>query len=150
MSKLSRNYTILYVIEPDLSKPDLNNLKQDFFYLQTSLLYTNDQRQRVIRVHNSVIRISDYISEVYSAINYQALLSCVMRMNLVQFCSLKPFTDIQIELTNIMKKIFAGISHNTPTTYQTELLPYLALGFLGILKNMVFQAQYINNCELNR
>ena len=139
----------MYCIEPDTNVQQ-SSIKSDknFFFIQTSLLYTNDQRQRLIRVHNIIVPVSDYLSEIYSAVNYQALLSCVVRRTLVQFCSTKPFTDIQIDLTNVMKRIFAGISHNTSTANQTEVLPYLALGFLGVLKNMVFQAQYINNCRI--
>ena len=147
MSKIISNYSILYTFAPEDSQVQLES-PQTRFYIQTSLLYTNEKRQRLIRIHNYALRVTDQVKEVYNAINYQAVLATVMRQNLAQFCSLKPFVDIQIDITNTMKKIFAGIAHNTNYKVQEELLPYLALGFLGILKNIVFQAQYINNCNL--
>ena len=147
MSKLNSNYSILYTFDPDDSQIKLDG-PQNRFYIQTSLLYTNERRQRLIRVHNYALKITDQLKEVYNNINYQALLATVMRQNIAQFSSLKPFVDIQIDITNTMKKIFAGIAHHSSHKVQEDLLPYLALGFLGILKNIVFQAQYINNCRL--
>lgn len=147
MSILTSNYSILYTFEPDDSQLQVDG-PQNRFYIQTSLVYTNEKRQRLIRVHNYAIRITDQLKEVYNAVNYQALLATIMKLNIAQYCSLKPFVDIQIDITNTMKKIFAGISHDCNHSIQEELLPYLALGFLGILKNIVFQAQYINNCKL--
>lgn len=147
MSKLNSNYSILYTFDPEDSKLQLDG-PQNRFYIQTSLLYTNERRQRLIRVHNYAIRITDQLKDVYNAINYQVVLATVMRQNMAQYCSLRPFVDIQIDITNTMKKIFAGIAHQSSHKIQEEILPYLALGFLGILKNIVFQAQYINNCKL--
>lgn len=147
MSKLTSNYSILYTFEPEDSQIQLDG-PQTRFHIQTSLLYTNERRQRLIRVHNYALRITDQLKEVYNAINYQTVLATVMRQNMSQFASLRPFVDIQIDITNTMKKIFTGIAHNASHKVQEEILPYLALGFLGILKNIVFQAQYINNCKV--
>ena len=147
MSKIIRNYSILYTFEPDDSQTQLDG-PQNHFYIQTSLLYTNEKRQRLIRVHNYALKITDKLKEVYNNINYQAILASVMRQNLSQFSSLRPFVDIQIDITNTMKKVFVGMAHNSSHKTQEEILPYIALGFLGILKNIVYQAQYINNCKL--
>ena len=118
------------------------------FYVQTSLLYTNEKRQRLIRVHNYMVPASNTLAEVYSAIDFQTLLAALVRKNLTQYISARPLPDIQQEIISQFKKIFTGISAQTSTTVQEQLLSYLALGFLGILKHIVYQAQYINNCIL--
>ena len=112
MSKIISNYTILYIFEPDDSTIQVDG-SQSRFYIQTSLLYTNERRQRLIRVHNYALKITDQLKEVYNNINYQALLATVMRQNMSQFSSLRPFVDIKIDITNTMKKIFAGIAHHS-------------------------------------
>ena len=150
-SRLIRNYSILYNFEPD-NNPAITNAKTvsqaNTFFIQTSLLYTNDKRQRMLRVHNYVIPASQALGSVYSNIDFQVLLAALVRKNITQYVSTRPLPDIQLDIINQFKKIFAGIAAQTPVSVQQELLPYLGLGFLGILKQPVFQAHYINNCEL--
>jgi len=146
MSNFISNYSILYTFESDDSQMKLDG-PQNKFYIQTSLLYTNEKRQRLIRIHNYALKITDQLKEVYNNINYQAVLATTMRQHMVLFNSLRPFIDIQIDITNSMKKLFTSIAHHANHKIQEELLPYLALGYLGIMKSIVFQAQYINNCK---
>ena len=102
----------------------------------------------MLRVHNYVIPASQALGSVYSNIDFQVLLAALVRKNITQYVSTRPLPDIQLDIINQFKKIFAGIAAQTPVSVQQELLPYLGLGFLGILKQPVFQAHYINNCEL--
>ena len=102
----------------------------------------------MLRVHNYVAAVSSSISSVYSAIDFQTLVAAFVRKNLTQYVSTRPLPDIQIDIINQFKKIFAGISAQAPQAVQQELLPYLALGFLGVLKQPIFQAHYLNNCKV--
>lgn len=103
----------------------------------------------MLRVHNYVIPVSQTVGAVYTNIDFQVLLAAMVRKNLTQYVSTRPLPDIQLDIINQFKKVFTGIAAQTPVSVQQELLPYLGLGFLGILKQPIFQAQYINNCELN-
>lgn len=103
----------------------------------------------MLRVHNFVAPVADSIVSVYSAIEFQALLSALVRKNLSQFVSTRPLPDIQLDVINQFKKIFTAIAAQTPASTQETLLPYLAAGFLGILKTPIFQAHYLNNCKLS-
>lgn len=149
MSLIKRSYTILYTLEPDGGLgPALDKSlpPPNAFYLQTSLLYTNERRQRMLRVHNYMVPVSNSLSEVYSAIDFQSLVAALVRKNITQYVSTRPLPDIQQDVIAQFKKVFTGIAAQTPQSVQEELLSYLALGFLGILKHIVFQAHYINNC----
>ena len=57
-------------------------------------------------------------------------------VNIVSKISL---VDLQIELVNEIKKYFTGTAMNTSDDFQINTLPYIALGFLGLLKNIVYQ-----------
>ena len=152
MSKVTRNYSIMYSFEPDQmsigSAQSKELTSQNVFYIQTSLLYTNENRQRMLRVHNYGVRTSKDLTDVYSHIDYQTLLTSMMRKKLSGFVSQLPLIDIQLEIINDLKKMFKGISAQTSSDYQSTILPFIALGFLGILKCSIFQAHYINNCKL--
>lgn len=141
----------MYSFEPDtfnigLNSKDISN--QSVFYIQTSLLYTNEARQRLLRVHNYSVRISPNAGEVYGHLDYQTVVASIVRKKIPCFVSQLPLIDIQLEIINDFKKLFKGLAGNTTTDFQGSVLPYLALGFLGMLKSSVFQAHYINNCTL--
>ena len=151
MSALIRNYTIMYTFEPDnnnlsVSSKDVGN--QAVFYIQTSLLFTNESRQRMLRVHNYSVKMSREPVEIYGAMDYQSVLTAILRRKLSSFVSQMPLIDIQLETINDFKKLFKSISAQTSSEFQQRMLPYIALGFLGVLKSSVFQAHYINNCIL--
>lgn len=119
---------------------------ENIFYIQTSLLYTNEKRQRMLRVHNYGVPISSTMSQVFGHIDFQTVIAALVRRNLAQYVSSKPLPDIQIDVINQFKKLFSGIAAHTSQTEQQNMLPYIALGFLGTLKNSIFQSQFINNC----
>ena len=54
---IDENYAVLYTFESDNDKIPK---QQDFFYIQTSLLYTNENRMRMIRVHNYVLPVINH------------------------------------------------------------------------------------------
>lgn len=150
VQNIDENYSIMYTFEPDDSNMDLKNKNDsEYFFLQTSLLYTNENRQRRIRVHNYVLPTTSKNSEIYESLNIQTTLSTVLKQNLVKILSKTSLVDLQVELINQMKLIFSKIAHKTDLQFQTDNLPYLAMGFLGLLKNIVFQGQYINNFKNN-
>lgn len=151
MSGLTRNYSIMYAFEPDnlnLGVGGKDYSSQSSFYVQTSLLYTNEARQRMLKVHNYSVKTSRDTGEIYGAIDYPTLVTAIVRKKLPSFISSVPLIDIQLEMINEFKKLFKGIAGQTSADFQSHILPYLALGFLGVLKSSVFQAHYINNCEL--
>lgn len=142
----------MYQFEPDPTA--LGTAAKDFagqsaFYVQTSLLYTNDARQRMLRVHNYAVRSSRDPSDIYGSLDPQTLVAAMVRRKLPSFVSTVPLIDIQLELVNEFKRVFKGVAAQTSAELQGQLLPHLALGFLGVLKSTVFQAHYINNCELS-
>lgn len=140
----------MYTFEEDSSQAqDTLKNEEQYFFLQTSLLYTNENRQRRIRVHNYVLPTTSKNEEIYESINIQTTLSTVLKQNIVKLLSKTSLIDLQIELVNQMKLIFTKISQKTNLDFQSENLPYLAMGFLGLLKNIVFQGQYINNFKNN-
>lgn len=142
----------MYTFDPDhlnIGMGSKDCTTQPVFYIQTSLLYTNEARQRLLRVHNYSLKISKDLSEVYGGMDYQTVVASVIRKKLPNFVSQLPLIDIQLEIINDFKKLFKGIAGQTTTHFQSSVLPYLALGFLGILKSSVFQAHYINNCLIN-
>jgi hypothetical protein len=139
----------MYQFEPDPQNQAASARQAaNAFYIQTSLLYTNEARHRMLRVHNYCVKTARDLGEVYGAIDYQTLVTAVIRKKLPSFISQVPLIDIQLEVINEFKKIFKGIAAQTSADFQSGILPYLALGFLGVLKSTVFQAHYINNCEL--
>lgn len=141
----------MYVFEPDnftVGPANKDPQAQSMFFLQTSLLYTSENRQRMSRIHNYAVRTSKDLNEVYSSVDYQVLVASILRRKLPNFVSQLPLIDIQLEVINDFKKAFKAIASQTSSETQSSLLPYLALGFLGVLKSPVFQAHYINNCEL--
>lgn len=151
MSLLTRNYTIMYSFEPDhlnmggAQSKEWNS--QNVFYIQTSLLYTNENRQRMLRVHNYGVKTSKDLTEIYSNIDYHAVLTSMIKKKLSGFISQLPLIDLQLETINDFKKVFKGIAAQTSSEYQSSILPFVALGFLGVLKCSIFQAHYINNCK---
>lgn len=141
----------MYTFEPDnlnmgVGAKDVSN--QSVFYIQTSLLYTNENRQRLLRVHNYSVKVTKDQNEVYGGMDYQTVIASLIRKKLPSFVSQLPLIDIQLEIINEFKKLFKGIAGQTSTEFQSSILPYLALGFIGILKSSVFQAHYINNCQI--
>ena len=151
MSTLTRNYTIMYTFEPDTNTIGLNSKdvgNQAVFYIQTSLLFTNESRQRMLRVHNYSIKMSRDPVEIYGAMDYQSVLTAILRRKLSSFVSQVPLIDLQLEAITDFKKLFKSIAAQTSSDFQERMLPYIALGFLGVLKSSVFQAHYINNCLL--
>lgn len=148
---MTRHYSILYTFEPDnhnLGTGGKDFASQSSFYIQTSLLYTNESRHRMLRVHNYCLKTSRDVGEIYGAIDYQTLVAAIIRKKLPAFISQIPLIDVQLEVINEFKKIFKGIAAQTSADFQSNTLPFLALGFLGVLKSTVFQAHYINNCEV--
>jgi hypothetical protein len=139
----------MYTFEKDDSYTKTLNNDQEYFFLQTSLLYTNDKRQRRIRVHNYVLPTTSKINEIYETMDVQTTLAAILKQNIVKILSKVSLVDLQIELVNQIKLILSKISHTTSLDFQTEVLPYFAMGFLGLLKNIVFQGQYINNFRNN-
>lgn len=67
----------------------------------------------------------------------------------VQIVSKTSLVDIQTELISTLRKLFQTLAHFTSPEFQEEHLPYLALGFLGLLKHVVYQGQYITNFSQN-
>lgn len=141
----------MYQFEPDptvigTSAKDFGS--QNAFHIQTSLLYTNESRQRMLRVHNYAVKSSRDVGDIYASIDPQTLISAMVRRKLSSFVSTIPLIDIQLEMVNEFKRVFKGVASQTSAELQGQLLPHLALGFLGVLKSPVFQAHYINNCEI--
>lgn len=141
----------MYEFEPDnLSLTAAKDAgAQSFFYVQTSLLYTNEQRQRLLRIHNYCVKTSRDAGEIYGALDYQAVVAAIVRKKLPSFVSQVPLIDIQLEAISDFKKLFKGLASQTSADFQGATLPFLALAFLGLLKSTVFQAHYINNCGLS-
>ena len=146
MSQLISNYTVMYTFEPDNFQS--NAKPGPLFFIQTSLLYTSESRQRMSRIHNYAIKLSKDLTEVASAIDYQVLVASILRRHLQSFISQTPLIDIQLDAINDFKRSFKIIAAHTSAETQSSLLPYIGLGFLGVLKSPVYQAHYINNCEL--
>ena len=140
----------MYAFEPDNAStgPANNGGNQPVFYVQTSLLYTNEARQRMLRVHNYSVKISREPVEIYGAMDYQSVIAAIVRRKLSSFVSQVPLIDLQLDVINEFKKLFNSIAAQTPVDFQQRMLPYIALGFLGVLKSSVFQAHFINNCVL--
>lgn len=103
----------------------------------------------MIRVHNYCLPISSRLKKVYEAMDYQAVTSALVRQSAADFLESKPLPDMQIDLVNRMKKLFAGISQSTSPDFQVENLPYLTVAFLGVLKSDALLAKYINNFKGN-
>lgn len=144
--QLDENFAFYFALEAD---ERVTGTTQRFnphvLFLQTSLLYTNSQRRRLIRVHNFALPLTDRPRQIYEGMDYQAVTSGLVRMALQRFPENKPLSDIQVELVNIMKRIASGVSQHASETFQAETLPYLTLAFLGLLKHEVFLAKYITN-----
>lgn len=141
----------MYTFEPDnfnigLNAKDVSN--QNTFFIQTSLLYTTESRQRMLRIHNYGVRMSKDQTEIYSAIDYQSVIASLLKRKIPNFISQIALIDIQLEIINDFKKAFKSIAGQTSSDLQSTTLPFLALGFLGVLKCSILQSHYINNCGL--
>lgn len=148
--QVDENYSVFFLFEEeDKTSENKPKVGKDTFYIQTSLLYTNSKRQRMIRVHNYCLPISSRLKKVYEAMDYQAVTSALVRQSAADFLESKPLPDMQIDLVNRMKKLFAGISQSTSPDFQVENLPYLTVAFLGVLKSDALLAKYINNFKGN-
>lgn len=147
--QVDENYSVLFLFEDESKTAEKKGRAgKDLFYIQTSLLYTNAKRQRTIRVHNYCIPLTNQLKKTYEALDYQATSAALLRISMQDFPENKPLGDMQIDLANHMKKMFSGISMNTSSEFQAEVLPYLTVAFLGILKSDVLLAKYVNNCNL--
>lgn len=62
----------------------------------------------------------------------------IFKQEMVNIVSKISLVDLQIELVNQVKKYFSGTALNSSDEFQINTLPYIALGFLGLLKNIVF------------
>ena len=76
------------------------------FGLQLSFLYTNENRERMLRVVNHAVRVSSNIQDIVQAIDSQTITNALFKKYLTQFYQQTPLVDINMSIFNSAKKIF--------------------------------------------
>lgn len=112
-----------------------------FINHQTSLLYTNNAKQRILRVHNYAVPVSFNESDIFAGLDYQSTVCMFVKKHISQMSSQIPLADINKETTNKFKSLMKIIASSTNQITQSELIPYLSLALLGIHKHLIFRAQ---------
>ena len=126
------------------------SVDERFFYIQTSLLFSNENRQRMLRIHNIRVPVTHRLSHVYEKINYKAVVAAMAKIHLQSLCSTKAIQDIKILLLSNFKKLVEDIFSLGSKDLQQETTPFLAIGVLGILKSLVLNEEAIARGSLTR
>ena len=130
---------------PDKKRPP--SQVSNFFFIQTSLLFTDSRRRRLLRINNVAIPITSRASDIYLGMDYSASICAFTKELLIQLCSAKPLNDIQIELISRFKSILKQMCQGTDSEFQTEQMSYMGLAFLGIFKLLIFRAQHYSDYQ---
>ena len=142
---VDENYCMFYRFSPNKKKPPQQT--SNFFFVQTSLLFTDSRRRRLLRICNYAVPISSLHRDCYLGMDYQATVAALMKENLIQLCTSKPLTDIQIELVSKFKSFLKQMCGCTDKDYQEDQMAFLGLAFLGMFKHSVFRAQHFSDYQ---
>ena len=137
---VDENYSMFYKFSPDPKRPP--NQTSNFFFIQTSLLFTDSRRRRLLRINNYAVPMAVQSPEIYMGMDYQSTTCGLVKQSIIQMCSAKPLTDIQIELVSKFKAILKQMCIGTDQDYQADQMAFMGLAFLVVYKNLVFRAQH--------
>lgn len=142
---VDENYSLYYRFQPDKKRPPSSTA--NFFFVQTSLLFTDSRRRRLLKVSNYAVPISPDPAHCYMGLDYPAAVCGLFKESLIQLCSSKPLTDIQIELVSKFKSFLKQMCALTDQSFQEEQMAYLGLAFLGLYKHDIFRAQHFSDYQ---
>lgn len=144
IESIDENYSMFYRFSPDKKRPA--NCTSNYFFVQTSLLFTDSRRRRLLRIHNVAVPFAQSPS-VYLGLDFQSVVCAFVKELLIQLCSSKPLTDISIELVSRFKSQLKQMCQSTAEDFQAEQMAFLGLAFLGISKLLIFRAQHFSNYQ---
>lgn len=85
--------------------------------------------------------------EVLAELDFQSTICGFIKEHIIQLCSQKPLSDINIEITNRVKSLMKLIAASTDQDTQAELMSYLSLALLGVQKHLIFRSQHYVNYQ---
>ena len=135
-----QNYSFLLCLgKPDEAEDKAKNIiiKDDFIFLQSSLLYNHGSGKRRVRVYNLCIPVSSRPKEIYESINSENLCSFMIQYLIINIYKNKNLIE---SVNDIEKKYFEinDIYFNNLNIMKKELdgeMKLLSLYFLGMMKN---------------
>jgi hypothetical protein len=142
---VDENYSLYYRFLPDKKRPPKRT--SNFFFIQTSLLFTDSRRRRLLKVSNYAVPIAPSPDHCYLGLDYQSAVCALFKESLIQLCTSKPLTDIQIELVSKFKSFLKQMCSYTDEDFQTEQMAFLGLAFLGFYKHDLFRAQHYSDYQ---
>lgn len=139
-SVVDENYSFMVEFWPK-SGAKINGLT---FALQVSFLYTNEKRERMLRVINHAVKLTNTASGVYGGIDCNNVTEVLFKKYLQQFYQSTPLMDININLLNHAKKIYKEYKQQASKKIQEEQydalerFPFL---MLGVMKHPIYCMQ---------
>ena len=117
------------------------------FALQLSFLYTNENRERMLRVVNHAVRVSNNIQEVVQGIDSQTITNALMKKYLSQFYQQTALVDINMSIFNAAKKIFLQYQQLCAKQVSEEVedaSAFMPQQVLGLMKHPIFCMENMN------
>lgn len=145
IESIDENYSLFFRFSPDKKKPASSF--SNYFFVQTSLLFTDSRRRRLLRIHNSAVPLANQTPLVYLGMDYQSAVCAFVKELLIQLCSSKPLTDISIELMSRFKSQLKQMCQSTDQEFQAEQMAFMGLAFLGVAKLLIFRAHYFSDYQ---
>lgn len=149
-SVCDENYTFMVEFSPSQNSVIAGNT----FALQVSFLYTNEKRERILRVVNHCAKLSNNIADVMGSVDYATLTNTLFKKYLTQFYQSTPLIDINMTLLNQAKKIYSQYQQMCQKKIQEQgydALAWFPFQMLGVLKHPIFCMQNIAsyNCAVD-
>jgi len=143
-SVVDENYSFMVEFWPKTG----NIISGTTFAMQISFLYTNEKRERMLRIINHATKLSGAATGVYGGIDSSTVTEALFKKYLTQFYQATPLMDINMQMLNHAKKIFKDYHTHAAKKIQEdgfdalERFPFM---MLGVMKHAIYCMQALNS-----
>lgn len=137
-----------------IASPPKNNMIDEthVVFVQISFLYTNPNRERILRIINHGIKVSSNLGEIYENCDYVAIGNMIARKSLPMFWDGRySLVDINNSVVQQAKKLYMYSNQVLKQEGKESPLVMLPMQTLGLLKHPIFNMHNLaSSCVLLR
>jgi hypothetical protein len=140
---VDENYTFMVEFTPNQNA----NLTGHTFSMQISFLYTNERRERMLRVMNHTTKLGP-LSAVLCGLDSDVLTEVLFKRSLQHFYSSTPLLDINSAMLSNAKKIYQQYHQHAGKKIEQQgygNLDRFPFQMLGVMKHTIFCMQNISS-----